>query len=205
MWECSMSQIQVNLPDELHEILNEVASRLNKTPEESIELALNFFLQMDTIDCAIIGKERFDANAELVPLAVDGEDDDLEYELKFHPEALEEYEALDEEQQMLAICALVTRLFDEEDEESDVSQTPPELDLYSTEDTDLILSHFSFGDIVYAVNSDAVAIYHVSFNEEDALDDDDIDDDDEDEDDEDDADFEADFSEEELTAIIEED
>lgn len=165
-----MPQIQLNISDELHEILNDVSNQLNKTTEESVELALNFFLQMETVDYAILGKERFDSQSELIPLALESEEDEdeLEYKLKFHPDALEEYEELEDEQQMLAICALVTRLFNEdEEEEAEIIETEhfPEMLIDETESSELLLTHFPFGDIVYAVNDEAIEIYLINFSE----------------------------------------
>ncbi|MFO1258652.1 MAG: hypothetical protein U1E78_09645 [Gammaproteobacteria bacterium] len=190
-----MSQSQVTLSQPLVEALTELAACLKKSPEECAELAISFFMQTDTANNAIIAKERFDEKAKLVPITVDQDEEEVEYDLKFHPEALEEYESLDEEQQTLVVCALVSRLFEEE-EASEEDIDFPEILVQETSNSQLILTHFPFGDLVYEVSDEAVSIFLVSFNEEDE---------DFDEDDEDEEDFEEeDLDETELEADLEE-
>lgn len=190
-----MSQSQVTLSQPLADALNELAACLKKSPEECAELAISFFMQTDTANNAIIAKERFDEKAELVAITVDQDEEEVQYDLKFHPEAHEEYESLDEEQQTLVICALVSRLFEEEGSEDEIDF--PEILVQETANSQLILTHFPFGDLVYEVSDEAVSIFLVNFNEED-------------EDYEDEEDDEEDFEEEdiderELEADLEED
>lgn len=194
-----MSQSQITLSEPLMEALTELASCLRKTPDESAELALSFFLQSDTANNAIIAKERYDENVELIPISIDQEEEELEYDLRFHPEALEEYESLDEEQQTLAVCALVSRLFDDEenaddDEEAEVEDDCPELVLNETPTSQLILTHFPFGDLVYEVTEEAVSIFMVNFLEEEYEDED-----------EDEEEMDLDFEENSLDEILEAD
>lgn len=196
-----MSQSHITLSEPLMEALTELASCLRKTPDESAELALSFFLQSDTANNAIIAKERYDENVELIPISIDQEEEELEYDLRFHPEALEEYESLDEEQQTLAVCALVSRLFDDEDnadnDEDDNAEAEddcPELVLNETPTSQLILTHFPFGDLVYEVTEEAVSIFMVNFLEEEYEDED-----------EDEEEMDLDFDEDSIEAVLESD
>lgn len=193
-----MSQSQVTLSQPLVDALTELAACLKKSPEECAELAISFFMQTDTANNAIIAKERFDEKAKLVPITVDQDEEEVEYDLKFHPEALAEYESLDEEQQTLVVCALVSRLFEEEETAEDDIDFP-EILVQETPNSQLILTHFPFGDLVYEVSDEAVAIFMVNFNEEDE----DYDEEDEEEDFEEED--EEDIDETELEADLEED
>jgi hypothetical protein len=175
-----MPKITVNVPDELFEVLSEIASSLKESPENCLMLALNHLMQTDTLDNAIEGVSRMDDGQALVDFPALKEE--LDIDIQFHHQAMEELEALEEEDQIEVLGQFVERISEEE------AELLPELDLAikETPDGQVILSSFDFGEIVYQ-SGESTIIYHLAMEE---LEDEDDDEEDEEEDFEDEEDSE---------------
>ncbi|HRE32041.1 MAG TPA: hypothetical protein PLD88_08715, partial [Candidatus Berkiella sp.] len=152
--------------------LSIVAEQLKLSPEQCILLALNHFIQTETVGNAIEGQSRVGDGEELVDFPELKEE--VGIEIQFHPAAMEELETLEEEAQVHVLGELIERISAEEDELTDT------LDLVLKDDPEnqLVLSGFSFGEVVYTIG-ETVVIYHIAFTEEEDFDDEDEDEDDE--------------------------
>ncbi len=186
-----MAKITVNVPDELNEVLSEIASGLKETPENCLLLALNHLMQTDTLDNAIEGVSRIDDGQALVDFPALKEE--LDIDIQFHPQAMEELEELEEEDQIEVLEQFVERISEED------AELLSELDLAikETAEGQVILSSFDFGEIVYQ-SGESTIIYHLAMAE--LEEDDDEEEEDEDFEDEEDSDDELLFDELEAEA-----
>lgn len=151
-----MTVLNVELPNEILEDVIEVSKQLNQTPEELMQMALSLLMQSDSLDNAIEAKERM--NDGQTPVALPALDkEDLELSIQLHPDALVEFSMLDEEDQLDVLSDLIERVVSEEGEEPAFDNTL-DLVINETEDSQVILSSFEYGDIVYKV-SDSITIY----------------------------------------------
>lgn len=164
-----MTTLQVNVPDDAMAELSIIAEQLKLSPEQCILLALNHFIQTDTVANAIEGQARVGDGEALVEFPELKEE--VGIDIQFHPTAMEELETLEEEAQVHVLGELIERISAEEEELTDT------LDLVLKDDPEnqLVLSGFSFGDVVYTIG-ETVAVYHIAFAEEEDFDDEDEDD-----------------------------
>jgi predicted transcriptional regulator len=155
-----MTTMNINIPDEIYEEISILASQLKQSPEQCALLALNHFLQTDTVENAIEGIARMSDGEELVDFPE--LKDELGIEIKFHPDAMDELESVAEEDQIDILEQLITRVSAEEEEEEENT-----LDLVLKEEGEdqIVLSGFSFGDIVYLLGQKMI-IYHIALAEE---------------------------------------
>lgn len=151
-----MTNLTIELPDEVYSDLNEVAKRLNQTPEETTQMALSLLMQFDSIDFALIAIQRMQEEHETTPLPALQEEAELS--LEFHPAAMEELQSLEEEDQVEVLSAFIERIVAEEDELDDTL----DLVINENETEQVVLSSFDFGDIVYKIG-DKVVIYMIGF------------------------------------------
>jgi len=160
--------LQINVPDDAMAELSEVAEQLQLSPEQCVLLALNHFIQTDTVGNAIEGQSRMGDGEALVDFPELKEE--VGIDIQFHPIAMEELETLDEEAQVHVLGELIERISAEEEELTDT------IDLVLKDDpvNQVVLSSFSFGDVVYTIG-ESVAIYHIAFVEEDEYEDEDED------------------------------
>lgn len=152
-----MTVLNVELPNEILEDVIEVSKQLNQTPEELMQMALSLLMQSDSLDNAIEAKERMNDGQALVALPSLDDKEDLELTIQLHPDALVEFSMLDEEDQLDVLNDLIERVVSEEGEEQSFDNTL-DLVINETEDSQVILSSFEYGDIVYKV-SDSISIY----------------------------------------------
>lgn len=179
-----MATLNLTIPDDIFAELSIIATQLKQTPEQSVLLALNHFLQTSTVENAIEGLNRMEDGEALVDFPE--LQDELGIEIKFHPDAMDELESVEEEDQIEILEQLITRISSEEEDE--VENT---LDLVLKEEGEnqVVLSGFDFGDIVYQLGQNMI-IYHIALTEE-ASDEDEVEDEDEDEFDDEEIDDEA--------------
>lgn len=168
-----MATLNIQLTDDFQSELSNIAEQLKISPEQCVQLALHHFFQTDTVENAIEGSLRMSDGQELVDFPELKEE--LGIEIKFHPDAMEELESVSEEDQIDILERLISRISANEDE------LEATLDIVIKEqgENQLVLSGFSFGDIVYELG-ESVVIYHIALIEED----DEAEGDDEDEEDE---------------------
>lgn len=154
-----MTSLTIELPNDIFEDLSEVAKRLNQSPEETTQMALSLLMQFDSLDYALIATARINDGSETVPLPALAEEADLA--LEFHPAALEELQALEEDDQVEVLSSFIERIVAEEE---DLENT---LDLVITESENdqVVLSSFDFGDIVYRIG-DKVIVYMIGLPED---------------------------------------
>lgn len=167
-----MTNLTIELPDEVYSDLNEVAKRLNQTPEETTQMALSLLMQFDSLDFALIAIQRMNEEHETTPLPALQEEAELS--LEFHPAAMEELQSLEEEDQVEVLSAFIERIVAEEDELEDTL----DLVINENETEQVVLSSFDFGDIVYKIG-DKVVIYMIGFPELEDLEEFDFDEEDE--------------------------
>lgn len=153
-----MTTLNVELPDEIFEDITEVAKELDQTPEEFMQMALSLLMQSDSLANAMVAMERVKDKQMPVTLpTMDSEEPELSIEL--HPDALAELQMLDEEDQIDVLGDLMERVLNETQEEDDESFSEGlDLVINETEDSQLILSSFDYGDIVYKL-SDKIVVY----------------------------------------------
>lgn len=163
-----MTTLQLNVPDDAMTELSIVAEQLKLSPEQCVLLALNHFIQTDAVGNAIEGQSRIGDGEALVDFPELKEE--VGIDIQFHPVAMEELETLEEEAQVHVLGELIERISAEEEELTDT------LDLVLKDDPDnqIVLSSFSFGDVVYTIG-ETVVIYHIAFIEEEDYDDEDED------------------------------
>lgn len=161
-----MTTLQLNVPDDAMAELAIVAEQLKLSPEQCVLLALNHFIQTDTVGNAIEGQSRIGDGEALVDFPELKEE--VGIDIQFHPTAMEELETLEEEAQVHVLGELIERISAEEEE---LTET---LDLVLKDDPEnqVVISGFSFGDVVYTIGENVV-IYHIAFIEEDEYDDED--------------------------------
>lgn len=170
-----MTTMTLDIPDEIYSELTNIAEQLKITPQECLQLSLNHLFQTHTLDSALEGSSRIDDGQDLVDFPELKEE--LGMDIKFHPQAMEELEALTEEEQVTILEELITRITSEEFEVEDTL----DLVLKDHEDKQTVLSEFDFGDVVYQIGQ-IIAIYHISvLNDIEDLDEEEEDDEDEDE------------------------
>lgn len=164
-----MTMLQINVPDEAMTELSEVAEQLQLSKEQCVLLALNHFIQTDTAGNAIEGQSRIGDGEALVDFPELKEE--VGIDIQFHPVAMEELETLDEETQVHVLGELIERISADEEELTDT------IDLVLKDDpvNQVVLSSFSFGDVVYTIG-ETVVIYHIAFIEEDEYEDEEEDD-----------------------------
>lgn len=153
-----MTNLTIELPDEVYSDLNEVSKRLNQTPEETTQMALSLLMQFDSLDYALIAMQRMNDDQETTPLPALQEEAELS--LEFHPAALEELQSLEEDDQVEVLTSFIERIVAEEDELEDTL----DLVINENEKEQVVLSSFDFGDIVYKIG-DKVVIYMIGFPE----------------------------------------
>lgn len=154
-----MSTVNVTLPDEILADVSEVAKKLKQTPEEFMQMALSLLMQSDSLDNAMMAMERLNDGQNTVRLpAFDDEDPELSIEL--HPEALAELNMLDEEDQIDVLSDLIERVVSEDEPDFDLENTL-DLVINESEESQLVLSSFEYGDIVYKI-SDKIVIYLIN-------------------------------------------
>lgn len=154
-----MASITLQLPDEFYAELNDTANQLKSTPEQCLELALAHFMQSHALMSAIEAIARMEDNEPLVDFPELKEE--LELDIKFHPMAMDELESLTEEEQVTVLEDLINRISGENEEMDDSL----DLVIKDTPDYQVILSEFSFGQVVYKI-SDVITIYFVGIIED---------------------------------------
>ncbi len=172
-----MANLTLEVADDVYSELTNLAEQLKISPEQCAQLALHHFLQTDTIENAIEGVNRMDDGQELVDFPELKEE--LGIEIKFHPDAMDELESVTEEDQIEILERLINRISAHEEE------LEATLDIVIKEigESQVVLSGFGFGDIVYQLGENVV-IYHIALIEEDDEDEDDDSEDELDEEDE---------------------
>lgn len=154
-----MTMITIDISDELHQELLDVAGQLKINANETIQLALGYFLQAQSLTSVLEGTSRMSDGQALVDFPELKEE--IGMDIKFHSKAMEELEALTEEEQVDVLEELITRITtpDEELEET--------LDLVIKEEqgTQIVLSEFYFGDVIYKIGQ-TVEIYHLALLED---------------------------------------
>tara|TARA_R110002110_G_scaffold404606_1_gene623172 strand:+ start:213051 stop:213581 length:531 start_codon:yes stop_codon:yes gene_type:complete len=155
-----MAKLTIEIPDELLEELEDITEQLKISTSETVMLALSFIMQQDTLDNAIEGIARVDDQDENEVISFPEIKEELDIDINFHARAMEELDALDEEEQIELIGHLIERL-SQDDEELD-----EDVDLVLREDDDasIILSCFDFGDIIYKLSED-ITVYHIAMLE----------------------------------------
>lgn len=167
-----MASITLELPDEYYSELIDTASQLKTTPEHTLGLALAHFMQSGALMSALEAVARTDDNEPLVDFPELKEE--LELDIKFHPMAMEELDSLTEEEQVTVLEDLINRISSEPEDLDDSL----DLVIADTPDYQLILSEFSFGQVVYRIG-DFITIYYVGIIEDE---DDELEDEEEEED-----------------------
>ena len=173
-----MLTLNVPVPEEMASDLQRLSELLKIKRETCTELAINYFLQSRVVDSIIEGTTRSEEGQTLVSLPLLQEM--LEIDIFFHPLALEELEALSEETQADVLEGLVSCLTGEEESLENVL----ELVLKEEGDAQLVLAQFAFGELIYQISEDKVAVYHIVAFEEEDEDEDEENDEEEGEDDE---------------------
>jgi hypothetical protein len=163
-----MTTLQLNVPEDAMTELSIVAEQLKLSPEQCVLLALNHFIQTDTVGNAIEGQSRIGDGESLVDFPELKEE--VGIDIQFHPIAMEELETLEEEAQVHVLGELIERISAEEEELTDT------LDIVLKDDPEnqIVLSSFSFGDVVYTIG-ETVVIYHIAFAEDEEYEDEDED------------------------------
>lgn len=167
-----MTTLSVNLPDDIYDEFVSIAEQLKISTDACALLAISYMTQTDVFQAAIEGMSRYQDGHPLVEMPEIQEE--LEVGLNLHPAAQEELESLDDESQITVLAELIERTTLDEDELEDTI----DLVIKDNGESQVVLSSFSFGDVVYEV-SDEINVYHISLSDED---DEDEDDDEEDED-----------------------
>jgi len=175
-----MATLNLTIPDDIFAELSIIATQLKQTPEQAVLLALNHLLQTSTVENAIEGIARIEDGETLVDFPE--LQDELGIEIKFHPDAMDELESVEEEDQIEILEQLITRISSEEEDEI---ENTLDLVLKEEEENQVVLSGFDFGDIIYQLGQNMI-IYHIALNEAEKGEDEDEDEEDEDEDDLDD-------------------
>lgn len=150
-----MATLTIDIPDDVFTELSNIADQLKITAEECVQLSLNHLLQTHTLDSALEGSARIDDGEELVDFPELKEE--LGLDIKFHPMAMEELEALTEEEQVSILEELISRITSEDVELEDTL----DLVLKDQDEKQTILSEFDFGDVVYQIGS-TIVIYHIA-------------------------------------------
>lgn len=178
-----MATLSVNLPDDIFEEFQTIAQELKISNDACALLAISYMTQTDVFQTAIEGMSRYQDGQPLH--TIPEIEEELEVGLHLHPLGKEELESLDDEAQIDVLAELIERTTLDEEELEDTL----DLVIKDTGETQVVLSSFEFGDVVYEVG-DEITIYHISLSD----DSDEEDEDDEDEEFEDDEDFEDDES-----------
>jgi len=181
-----MTSININTSPELEGELNKAAQALGISLDQTAQLAFHYFLQSNTLINALEGVSRIEETVELVNFPELQEEFGLD--LQFHPKAMEELQTLHEDEQIVILEEIINRVSEEESDDEML-----DLVLKEAADHQIVISEFSFGDVVYQIG-DAVTVHHIAIFDE--FEDDDEDDDDEDFDEEDEDDDEDDIFEE---------
>ncbi|HKY69879.1 MAG TPA: hypothetical protein VJ205_03190 [Gammaproteobacteria bacterium] len=186
-----MANLNIKIPDDYLEELNEIAALLKMNLEECVQLALNYFMQFESIDNATVAMQRYTDKTKKT-VAMPSLEEEFNLNIKFHPEALEEFQEFEAEDQAELILELADRISNAEEGVQD----GVDLVLRETDEAQLVLSCFEFGDIVYEIG-DHLTIYLISSPElEEDYEDEDEEEDDQ-EQDEEDEDFELYLEEDE--------
>jgi len=154
-----MSLLNISLSEELSLELNDVATQLQRTPEECMQLALQYFLQTPSLDNIIEGTSRAKETSPLLDFPQLKEE--VGVEVQFHPMAMNELEALTEEEQITILDAIMTCISDDEE----ALEESLELVLEEKGDSQLVLSQFGFGEIIYEMG-ETIKIYHIALFED---------------------------------------
>lgn len=156
-----MATLTVTIPDDVFAELKTVAEQLQQTPEQCAYLSLCHFLQAPTVDSALEGMARIEPAVEYV----DFPELKTAYgiDIQFHPMAIEELEALTEEEQTSLLEELIDRISDEDPDAEEMM----DLVLKDNGDHQIVLSEFPFGDVVYKIGQ-TIVVYHIALVEDSA-------------------------------------
>lgn len=180
-----MKTLSIQLPDELYDEFINISSQLKISPDDCALLAISHLMQTDSFQNAMEAMERYQDGQKLIEIPEFQEE--LDVILRFHPLAKEELDTLDEESQVDILSELIDRTaLDEEELEHTI-----DLVIKDNNDTQVVLSSFDFGDIIYEIGED-ITIYHIALDDSE----DEDEDDDEESDDDDNNDTEEDLDEE---------
>lgn len=163
----NMANLNLQLPDEIFSEITKIASQMKQSPEDLVQLALSFFLQTDAVENAMEGLTRKDDGESLVDFPQLKEE--LGLDIQFHPAAMEELDAIEEEDQIEILEEFINRISSSEEEENTI-----DLILQDDGEQQMVLSSFAFGDLIYQLGK-KVVIYHLALNEDDEDEDDDMD------------------------------
>lgn len=200
-----MNRITIDLPDDTYSDLQDLSKQLAITPEECLELSLSLLFQTpEMVEISIIGVERYLDKQPLVTGQISPMDEILEEDedeeedsqidlsfLKFHPQALVEFEELHSFEQIDLINSLASRLQANVDEDEEEEEGAVDLVLKDNDKDQLIFSLFEFGALVYSIDKETenLIIYTIHYMEED------------DSEEEDDQDIELDIFDEDRESI----
>jgi hypothetical protein len=154
-----MTNITLQLSEELYAELSETATHLRSTPQECLELALTHFVQSHALISSAEALSRLEDNEPLADFPELKEE--LELDIKFHPLAMEELESLTEEEQVSVLEDLVNRISGENDDLNELM----DLVIKETPDYQIVLSEFSFGQVVYKIG-ESIVVYYVGILED---------------------------------------
>jgi len=161
-----MATLTVTVPDDVFAELKTVSEQLQQTPEQCAYLSLCHFLQAPTVDSALEGMARVNVEAQYVDFpelkAAYGID------IQFHPMAIEELQALNEEEQTSLLEELIDRISEDDPDAEEMM----DLVLKENGDHQIVLSEFPFGDVVYKIGQ-TIVVYHIALVE-DSLEEDEI-------------------------------
>lgn len=174
-----MATININIPEEILSDLSDVAAQLKLNAEQCMKLALSHFLQSDALTNAMEGVSRTEDDQILMDFPELQQE--LNMNIKFHPQAMEELESLPPEAQINVLEQLLIRITSEEE----MLEETLDLVLDEDETSQLLLSEFNFGDVIYQTSPATIKIYHIALleneeeNELDDLDEEDFEEDEE--------------------------
>ena len=155
-----MATLTVTIPDEIYAEMATLAEHLKQTPEQSLNLAMCHFLQTTTLDSALEGIARTN-NTDVTLVEFPELKESYGLDIRFHPMAIEEMEILTEEEQMSVLEELIDRISAENVE----MENTLDLVILENGDSQIVLSEFSFGDVVYQIGEE-ITVYHIAFAEE---------------------------------------
>lgn len=156
-----MTILNVELPNEIHEDVVEIAKQLNQTPTELMQMALSLLMQSDALNNAIEAMERSKDGKETIALPLAEAQQETDIAIGFHPEALVEFNSLSEEDQLDVLSELIEHI-GSVDDENNFDETIT-LVINETDNSQTLLSSLDYGDIVYKVDDNALIIYLMHF------------------------------------------
>ena len=155
-----MATLNITIPDEIFAELTDIAEQLKQTPEQCLHLAMCHFLQTRALDTVLEGMARsHHESSEHIDFPELKETYGID--IKFHPMAIEELESLTEEEQMGILEEIIERISEDDPE----AEATIDLVIQEQGETQIVLSEFDFGDVVYQISS-GITVYHIALNEE---------------------------------------